>query len=140
NLIRENKQDLFVAINAINGVKPGLGGSYIGQIITDFDQETRSKSLTSAQQRTRGQIEIDSSFRYNPNMNYNMFMVPAILVILVTMICAYMCSLNIVKEKEVGTIEQINVTPIKKYQFILGKLIPFWFIGLFIFSVGLFVI
>lgn len=140
NLIRENKQDLFVAINAINGVKAGLGGSYIGQIITDFNQEIRFKWLTSAEQITPGQIEIDSSFWYNPNLNYNMFMVPAILVILVTMICAYMCSLNIVKEKEVGTIEQINVTPIKKYQFILGKLIPFWFIGLFIFSVGLFVI
>ena len=64
-------------------------------------------------------------------------MVPGILVILVTMVCAYMCALNIVKEKEIGTIEQINVTPIKKYEFILGKLIPFWIIGMFVFSVGL---
>jgi ABC-2 type transport system permease protein len=45
-----------------------------------------------------------------------------------------------VKEKEVGTIEQINVTPIKKYQFILGKLIPFWVIGMFVFSVGLLIV
>jgi ABC-2 type transport system permease protein len=51
-------------------------------------------------------------------------MVPGILVILVTMVASYMCALNIVKEKEIGTIEQINVTPIKKWQFILGKLIP----------------
>ena len=67
-------------------------------------------------------------------------MVPGILVFLVTMIGAYMCALNLVKEKEVGTIEQINVTPIKKYHFILGKLIPFWIIGILVFSVGLFVI
>ena len=67
-------------------------------------------------------------------------MVPGILVTLVTMIGAYMCALNIVKEKEIGTIEQINVTPIKKHIFILGKLIPFWVIGVFVFSVGLFLV
>ena len=67
-------------------------------------------------------------------------MVPAILVILVTMIGAYMCSLNIVKEKEIGTIEQINVTPIKKHVYVLGKLIPFWIIGMGVFSIGFFVI
>ena len=65
-------------------------------------------------------------------------MVPGILVTLVTMICVYMCALNIVKEQEIGTIEQINVTPVKKHLFILGKLIPFWIIGLFVFTVGLF--
>jgi ABC-2 type transport system permease protein len=64
-------------------------------------------------------------------------MIPGILVFLVTMVGAYMCSLNIVKEKETGTIEQINVTPIRKYEFILGKLIPFWVIGLGVFSIGL---
>jgi ABC-2 type transport system permease protein len=51
-----------------------------------------------------------------------------------------MCALNIVKEKEIGTIEQINVTPIKKYHFILGKLIPFWVIGMLVFSLGLLVV
>lgn len=69
-------------------------------------------------------------------MNYQIFMVPGILVILVTMVGAFLSALNIVKEKEVGTIEQINVTPIKKYQFILGKLIPFWVLGLMILTVG----
>ncbi|MEQ9580864.1 MAG: ABC transporter permease, partial [Arenibacter sp.] len=57
-----------------------------------------------------------------------------------TMVGAYMSALNIVKEKEVGTIEQINVTPIKKHLFILGKLIPFWIIGIFVFSIGFFVV
>jgi ABC-2 type transport system permease protein len=67
-------------------------------------------------------------------------MVPGILVILVTIMCTLLCSINIVREKEVGTIEQINVTPVKKHLFILGKLIPFWIIGLFEFSLGLFVV
>jgi len=66
-------------------------------------------------------------------------MVPGILAILVTMVGGFMSALNIVKEKEAGTIEQINVTPIKKYHFILGKLIPFWVLGNIIFSIGLIV-
>src|SRR5690606_15910648 len=77
---------------------------------------------------------------FNPLQRYQVFMVPGILAVLVTMVGAYMCSLNIVKEKEVGTIEQINVTPIRKYQFVLGKLIPFWVIGMIIFSMGLLVV
>jgi ABC-2 type transport system permease protein len=64
-------------------------------------------------------------------------MVPGILVILVTMVGSFLAALNIVKEKEIGTIEQINVTPIKKYQFILGKLIPFWVLGLVVLSIGM---
>jgi ABC-2 type transport system permease protein len=64
-------------------------------------------------------------------------MVPGILAILVTMIGGFLSCLNIVKEKEVGTIEQINVTPIKKHHFILGKLIPFWILGNVVFTIGL---
>jgi ABC-2 type transport system permease protein len=64
-------------------------------------------------------------------------MVPGILVVLVTMVGSFLAALNIVKEEEIGTIEQINVTPVKKYQFILGKLIPFWVLGLLILSIGL---
>ena len=66
-------------------------------------------------------------------------MVPGILVLLLTMIGGFLAALNIVKEKEIGTIEQINVTPIKKWQFILGKLIPFWVVGMIVFTVGLIV-
>jgi ABC-2 type transport system permease protein len=64
-------------------------------------------------------------------------MVPGILVILVTMVCGFIAALNIVKEKEIGTIEQINVTPVKKWEFIVGKLIPFWIIGMVDFTLGL---
>jgi ABC-2 type transport system permease protein len=53
------------------------------------------------------------------------------------MVGASLSALNIVKEKEIGTIEQINVTPVRKYHFILGKLIPFWVIGLISLTIGL---
>jgi ABC-2 type transport system permease protein len=140
NLYRENKQSLFLAVNAINGVKAGVGGGYLSRIISDFNREIQSKSGINSRNSSIPTIEISSTNWFNSNLDYQTFMVPGILVLLVTMIGAYMCTLNIVKEKEVGTIEQINVTPIKKYQFILGKLIPFWIIGMVVFSVGLFVV
>jgi ABC-2 type transport system permease protein len=63
--------------------------------------------------------------------------VPGILVLLVTIIGLFLASMNIVKEKEIGTIEQLNVTPIKKHQFIIGKLLPFWIIAMFDLGLGL---
>ncbi len=140
NLVRENEQKLFIAVNAINGVKAGLGGAYLTQIISAYNNDIRLQWVQPDKFNTAPVITVASSNWFNPFMNYRFFMVPGILVVLVTMVGAYMCALNIVKEKEVGTIEQINVTPIKKYQFILGKLIPFWVIGMFIFSVGLLIV
>ncbi len=70
-------------------------------------------------------------------MSYQRFMVPGILAILLTMVGAFLTSLNIVKEKEVGTMEQINVTPVKKHYFILGKLLPFWVLGQISLLIGL---
>lgn len=137
NLIRENKGNLFVAVNSINGTKAAVGSSYLSRIISNYNSAIRMELLQPQKTNSIPTIEIASSNWFNPFLNYQFFMVPGILALLVTMVGVYMCSLNIVKEKEIGTIEQINVTPISKTYFILGKLIPFWVIGMFVFSVGL---
>ena len=137
NLVRENQQKVLIAVNAINGTKGGLGGAYLANIISQFNDEIRMEWLPSPDGHAMSPIEIDSSNWYNPSMNYKTFMVPGILAILVTVVGGFLSALNIVKEKEVGTIEQINVTPIKKYIFICGKLIPFWLLGNVVFTVGL---
>lgn len=138
DLIRNNTNNLFVAVNAINGTKATVGSAYLNNIISDYNGEVRLKWNTPARFSATPTIEIISLNWFNPFLNYQFYMVPGILVVLVTMVGAYMCALNIVKEKEVGTIEQINVTPVRKVYFILGKLIPFWVIGMFVFSLGLF--
>lgn len=137
-LVRENESNLFIAVNAINGTKASVGSAYLGRIISNFNSDIRLDWMQPQKFSQTPTIEIATLNWFNPFLNYPFFMVPGILVVLVTMVGAYMCALNIVKEKEVGTIEQINVTPIKKYHFILGKLIPFWVIGIFIFTLGLF--
>lgn len=137
DLVREDKATLFMALNAINGVKANLGGAYLRSIINDFNREVRLDWIQLPRVNSQPTIQIAAINWFNPLMNYKIFMVPGILVVLVTMVGSFLTALNIVKEKEVGTIEQINVTPIHKYQFILGKLIPFWVLGLTTLSIGL---
>ena len=136
NLIKENEAELFIAVNAINGVKANLGASYLQNIVRDYNSDVRLKWIQLPRFSPEVTIEVASSNWFNPHMNYQEFMVPGILVVLVTMVGSFLASLNIVKEKEIGTIEQINVTPVKKYQFIIGKLIPFWILGLLIMTIG----
>jgi ABC-2 type transport system permease protein len=137
DLVKENESPLFLAVNAINGVKAVLGASYLQSIIQDYNREIRTEWIQMPRFNPETNIEIRPINWFNPLMNYKFFMVPGILVILVTMVGSFLASLNIVREKEIGTIEQINVTPVKKYEFILGKLIPFWILGLIILSLGL---
>jgi ABC-2 type transport system permease protein len=137
-LVRENANTLFLAVNAINGTKASVGSGYLSRIITNFNTDIRQDWIQASPASIAPTMEVSTLNWFNTLLNYPIFMVPGILVSLVTMIGMYMCALNIVKEKEVGTIEQINVTPIKKHHFILGKLIPFWVIGNFVFTVGLF--
>jgi ABC-2 type transport system permease protein len=82
-------------------------------------------------------LQTEYSHWYNPDLNYKYFMVPGILGELVTILVMLLTAMNIVREREIGTIEQINVTPIKKWQFILGKMIPFLFLGMILMVIGL---
>lgn len=138
-LIKENSAQLFIAANAINGVKAGLGASYLQSIIRDFNQNIRATLSNLPRFANQPQIDVQPRYWYNQFMDYHKFMVPGILVQLLTMVGVFMTALNIVREKEIGTIEQINVTPIRKWQFILGKLLPFLIIGYVVFSLGLLV-
>lgn len=137
DLIRGGESTVYVAANAIDGIKAGLGVSYARRIIADFNGEFRTRLVPYTRVLPRSNIVVQSANWYNPDINYQLFMVPGILVVLVTLVGSFLAALNIVKEKENGTIEQINVSPIKKHQFLLGKLIPFWVLGLIILAIGL---
>lgn len=137
NLIREGSADIYLAANAVNGVKANLGAAYAMTTIRMVNQNIRGQWMQREGFRGSPQIDITHSHWYNRENNYQRFMVPGILAILLTMVGGFLSALNIVKEKEVGTIEQLNVTPISKTQFILGKLIPFWLLGYVVLTIGL---
>lgn len=135
-LIRENKSKVMISANAINGQTAGLAVSYSNSIIREFNNDIRTEWIQQPRLNPLPVIDVTYSNWFNPKMNYKYFIVPGVLALLVTLIGYILTSLNIVKEKESGTIEQLNVTPIKKYQFILGKLIPFWILGMVVLSLG----
>jgi len=134
----EGEADLQIQIDAVNGMTASLMNSYSSQIIQSFYMEFLTSSGSNALvNRGAKTISMDYRFWYNNELNFKFYMVPGILAILLTVIGMFLASLNLVREKEIGTIEQINVTPIRKYQFIIGKLLPFWIIALFELSLGL---
>lgn len=138
DLINTGRSPVMVEANAVNATKGGLGSSYLISVIGNFSEELVSEGIigsnNSGQKGVLPKLEINPKSRYNPQMKYKIFMIPALMVMLITMICGFLPALNIVSEKERGTIEQINVTPVKRSTFILGKLIPYWIIGLVVLS------
>lgn len=130
--------DLSAKVNAIDGMTAGVSASYAQTIIQEFRTEFITSHIDQFQQYS-SPFEINFSMQnwYNPTLNYKFYMVPGLLVILVSMIGMFLTSMNIVKEKEIGTIEQLNVTPITKGEFLLGKVLPFWCIGMFVLTVGM---
>ena len=138
DLQREKYTSLGITINAIDGAAAGVENVYITQIIQRFSNHLKVDLLQSSDKQVQPtNIETIPLFWYNETLNYKTFMVPGILVLLVTMITLFLSGMNIVREKEIGTLEQINVTPIKKSEFIIGKLFPFWVIGMGLLTVGL---
>lgn len=137
-LLKEKNTTLGISINAIDGAAAGIENLYINQIIQQFNKNIAVELIPfSSTIKVPVSITTIPLFWYNETLNYKTFMVPGILVLLVTMITLFLSGMNIVREKEIGTLEQINVTPIKKSQFIIGKLFPFWIIGLVLLTIGL---
>jgi len=129
-LVREGKASLSLTANAVNATKAGLGSAYLATIIRQYNLDLTSVGKTSS-------VQVKSMYLYNPYLDYKAYMVPGILAFLLTLVGGFLSALNIVGEKEKGTIEQINVTPVPKSLFLLSKLIPFWVLGLFILTLGL---
>ena len=118
--IRDGKY--LIAANAVNGTKGSIGSAYLSQIVSRAATAPSASSVLTL---------------YNKLQSYKVFMIPALMGILMMMLCGFLPALNIVGEKEKSTIEQINVTPVSKWSFILAKLIPYWIIGLVVLTLCL---
>ena len=138
DLYRDNRAPVQLLVNAVDGSKAGIANGYASSIIQDFNADIRTENVPTAPGASQ-QLSVIPQYWYNPKLEYRTFMVPAVLFELLILIGMLIAALNIVREKEIGTMEQLNVTPIKKYQFIVGKLVPFVVIGLVQFTMGLLV-
>lgn len=118
---------VLIAANAVNGTKGSIGSVYLSQVVS-------ANALPSA---TAIQSKVATLYLYNKHLNFKLFMIPALFAIIMMMMTGFLPTLNIVNEKETGTIEQMNVTPVSKWTFILAKLVPYWLIAFFIITVCL---
>ncbi len=130
---RGKTPQLLVAANAVNGTKGSLGASYMSAIIAQ-----NIAPLVHRPVKAERMMSVTTFYLYNNHLDYKKFMIPALMSILIMLLCGFLPALNIVGEKEAGTIEQINVTPVRKIDFIFAKLIPYWAIGIIVLSVCLF--
>ncbi len=131
-LLTGNAVTIGVDANGVNAVKGQLGAQYLVQCLTGSVKEYMGEKGVSV---PGDNIEV--AYRFNPTLDYYMFMIPALMVILVIMICGFLPALNMVGEKEVGTIEQINVSPVGRVVFTLSKLILYWAVGLLVITMAM---
>ena len=141
DLTLDSNPQILIAANAVNGTKGSIGLSYLSQIVNQsspikIESLSLSGSLSTGEGGGRGRSGQVLSL-YNKGQSYKVFMIPALTGILMMMLCGFLPALNIVGEKEKGTIEQINVTPVSKWSFILAKLIPYWIIGMVVLTLCL---
>jgi ABC-2 type transport system permease protein len=137
NLMLNKNTKIQFIINAEDGAAAGVIISYATQILANWGQNITPMMTYLSTHKNISAINVNEQFWYNPELNYKEYMVPGILGILISIIGLFLSSINIVREKEIGTIEQLNVTPIRKYEFVIGKLLPFLIIGLFELAFGL---
>jgi len=137
NIGTGNPGKVLATLNAINATSAQLSWAYLNGVLRDHNMNILIENAGNRAVASIPQIQITNRYWYNETLNYKFYMLPGILAILVTAIGFLLAGLNLVREKEVGTIEQINVTPVRKYHFIIAKMIPFLIIGLADLAVGL---
>jgi len=144
DLVRTNVAPVQLVLNAEDGAAAGVTLSYAQRIVAEYASELGATPRSSTEEGDgpvpgQGAIDVRARGWYNPDLDYRFFMVPGILVQLVTMVATLLTALNIVREKELGTLEQLNVTPVTRGQFIAAKLIPLWSLGLLALTIGMLV-
>ncbi|HBX45069.1 ABC transporter permease [Limibacterium fermenti] len=140
DLIKTRSSSVMLSANAVDGTRGMLANNYLMQVVNDFSSELRAgqvAALALFPQASLPVIHIQSRYKFNERLEYKYYMIPAFMVILLTLICGILPAINIVGEKEQGTIQQINVTPVQKFSFILAKLIPYWIIGIIVETIAI---
>ncbi|HET7621582.1 MAG TPA: ABC transporter permease [Gemmatimonadaceae bacterium] len=147
DIVRERSAPVQLVLDAEDGAAAAVTQAYASQILAAYSTElgaevspafaVASARLEPPPRRGSGMIEVRQRGWYNAELEYTDFMVPGILVVLVTMVGTLLTAMNIVREKESGTLDQLNVTPVTRSTFIAAKLIPLWSLALLDLAIGL---
>lgn len=148
DLVRERRGAVQVIVNAEDGAAAGVTVSYVREVLAAYGADVQAalapgppRQASAGEQAPRGPPHITVTRRgwYNADLAYRDYMIPGILVMLVTLVGTLLTAMNIVREKEIGTLEQLNVTPVTRGAVVAAKLIPLWVIALAELTLGLLV-
>ena len=125
---------LQVIVDATNSNTALIAASYVSQIALGFAQQAQQEQIERIAPQVIEQVpsvQLEQRPWYNPDLRSRWFFVPGVIGSLTTVLVITLTSFAVVREREIGTLEQIMVTPIRPVEFILGKTLPFFLIGLF---------
>ena len=148
DLQRNQQPDLQIIVDGLDGNTAGVAIGYAQGILTEYaakylqnprqqaalmaslsassgDGESLQNQLSAAQRNRPHTVSMQQRMWYNLNLDSAQYMVPGIVALLLTIISMMLSSISLVREREIGTLEQLMVTPLKRYQLLLGKLLPF---------------
>lgn len=131
DMITDSAQ-IDIQANGVNATKGMLGARYVSESIMNTLKQWKDELRFNMPDNALSIIN-----RYNPTLNFKNYMIPALMVVLLIIICGFLPALNLVNEKESGTIEAMNVTPVSKVSFVLSKLIPYWVVAMLVVTVGM---
>lgn len=131
NINRNETAKLQAIFDASDGNTASIAAGYFQQIVLQFTQRTTLEMLKKSGTvfLSVGNVTHEIRIWYNPTLKTRNYMVPGIVGLLLSIVTLLLTSLAIVKEKEIGTMEQLIVTPLRPYQIIIGKLVPFILLG-----------
>lgn len=131
-LVHTGQTEISVSVNAVNGMEGAMAQAYMQQIVNGYVAELAAEGICPPENRqtVAPRFAIVPRFLFNPTLDYKRYMIPAIVAMLLVLVVGFLPTFNIVGEKERGTMEQINASPIRPAVFVLSKLIPYWLVGL----------
>ena len=132
DLTNGKRPKLDLKANGVNATKGTLGAQYATMSIANTVSRWQAEQGISRSMQESATMNL-----YNPTLNFRNYMIPALMVVLLIIICGFLPTLNLVSEKETGTIEAMNVTPVGRLEFVLSKLIPYWAVGILVVTVGM---
>ena len=132
DLVGGKKPELDLKANGVNATKGTLGAQYATMSVANTVSRWQVEQGISQPVQASATVNL-----YNPTLDFRNYMVPALMVVLLIIICGFLPTLNLVSEKETGTIEAMNVTPVGRLEFVLSKLIPYWVVGILVVTVGM---
>jgi ABC-2 type transport system permease protein len=131
NIVLQNRPDIQLLVDGVDGNSAGVSLGYVTDIVQKYQERLIEHSPElSIHIKEIHRIEMEPRFWFNPNLESKLYIVPGIIALILLIITLFLTSMGIVREKEIGTLEQLMVTPIRSYQLVIGKIIPFSILGI----------